>query len=479
MSLLKRTGAIFVALFLTVGLMAPQTAHADSTSEKSITNGSTWIADAWKNKRKQFFAAGTTADGVIALSAANQEPDTVRSMLLDLKDRGPRYSADYPAGLAKMIMTADIAGQNPRTFFGCERDLVVDLKAMVQERPSKSREYWGPYLIAIALTRTNEQVPAWVIEDMEKNQEATTGGFGYMKKGAFIGDPDYTAVGISAMNLVAQKSRNAQQKQRATTSVDQAIKWSAAGENQQTDAAGNTYWQTYSSTNSTGMLASALGEAKVEITSPVGYLITQQQPDGGWAASHDGEESDVMASTQAILGVVGEGYGTARSTQVAEMVDCNKPTETPTPPVKPTPPETVYNTPGKRTFNGREWSTTCEPYSQTKRCRTLIKAKTVKQVGGKFVTANEYVFNNMTYLPSSRSLWKPNPLGGYGKTGANETWTDNGRQWRTVCDTAATGRNGCRTYITSRVIDNIAKPGQPVRYGWVTKEIFNNMVQFS
>ncbi len=471
LSLVKRTGALLVAVFLTLSLLAPQTARADSTTEKSITNASTWIADAWKTKPKQFVSAGTTADGIIALSAADQKPDTVRAMLLDLKKRGPSYSANYPAGLAKMVMTADIAGQNPRTLFGCERDLVAELKAMVQERPAKTREYWGPYLIAIALTRTGEQVPAWVIADMEKNQDTATGGFGYFdNNGAFIGDPDYTAVGISAMNSVAKNPKNASDQARANTSIGKATTWSTTAANQMTDAAGNRYWQGDSPANSTGMLASALGEVGVEITSPVRYLTSTQQTDGGWLASANGTTSNVMATTQAVLGVIGEGYGTARSTQVPEMVKCGT----------TTPPETVYNSPGDRVVNGRNWRTTCEPYSQTTRCRALIEATTVSQVRGRFVVTNAYVFNNMTYLPSPRSLWKTNPLGGNGVFKADVRWTAaDGRAWRTECDTPLTGRGGCRSFAEASVIETITRPGQSTQYKWTTKEIFNSMVQFS
>ncbi len=675
MSLWKRTGAIFVALFLTLTLIAPQTARADATSEKSITDASAWIANRWETKRGQFFAAGTTADGIIALSAANREPNTVRSMLVDLKERGPNYTdfdGGYPAGLAKMIMTADIAGQNPRTLFGCERDLVAELLALVVERPKESREYWGPYLIAIALTRAGEQVPAWVIEDMEKNQDKVSGGFGYFENdGTFVGDPDYTSVGISAMDRVAHNPKNAADKQRVDANVEKAKQWSADAANQKSDAASNSYyWETYSSTNSTGMLASSLGEVGVEIESPVRYLTSQQKTDGGWAAAHNGKKSDVMATTQAILGVVGEGYGTARSTQVPEMVDCDtqtapqfttqpasttvapgadatftvavtgepaptikwqqndggwwsdiknateatlilanvkgdspplevravavnlagtrysnvatltvgtvvdpgvtpvfttqpasttvtagdqagfmvratgnpaptitweedvkgtwtpiqgaigtvltfdklgidsdgrqvravatntagatasnvatitvkpvvKPTPpvTPTPPVKPTPtyPATVYNTPGKQTVNGREWSTTCEKYSQTTRCFANIKATKVTLVGGKFVAKTDFVFNNLTYLPAPRKFWtdNKNPLGYEGQ------WTTtDGRKWKTDCNTPVTG-NGCRSYIWARVVENVAGPGQPIRYAWVNKWEFNNMVQYS
>lgn len=53
------------------------------------------------------------------------------------------------------------------------------------------------------------------------------------------------------------------------------------------------------------------------------------------------------------------------------------------------------------------------------------------------------------------------------------TFTVNGRQWRTECDTATTGRGGCRTYIEATVI---AKVG--AGYQWRTQWTLNNIVRF-
>ena len=470
MSLIKRTGAIFVALFLTLTLLAPQTARADATTDTSVAKASTWIATTWKNDRAKFFSASTSADGIIALSAANKEAGTVREMLIDLKQRGPAYANGDPAGLAKMIITADTAGQNPHTFFGCERDLVAELQALLATDAGKvaAKRFWGPYVIAIALARSGEEVPGWIIDAMLANQKG--GGFGY-DAGGVTADPDYTAIGISAMNLVAGSAKNAKDKQRAETSIAGATAWSADAKNQKTDAVGNSYWETYSSSNSTGMLASALSEVGEDVSSPVRYLVAQQNTDGGWAAAHRNpgitKTSNVMATTQAVLGVIGDGYGTARSTQVPDLANCGAP-------VTPTYPKTVYNTPGDQSVNGRQWRTTCEKYSsQITRCFANIKATKVTQVGGRFVAKTDFVFNNLTYLPAPKAAWTVNPLGHPGQ------WTSsNGRQWKTECNTSVTG-NGCRSYIWARVVENTAKPGQPISYGWVEKWEFNNMVQYS
>lgn len=142
-----------------------------------------------------------------------------------------------------------------------------------------------------------------------------------------------------------------------------------------------------------------------------------------------------------------------------------------------TPPPSnvdVYITPGLHNVNGRLWRTNCEKYSATERCRTEIQATTVSYTRGRFVQSNGWVFNNLTYKASPRSLWKNNPLGGNGVVGGKVTWPQDGRTWRTECDSSLTGRNGCRTWATADVIEY--RNGS---YRWVTKEILNNMVRFS
>lgn len=94
-------------------------------------------------------------------------------------------------------------------------------------------------------------------------------------------------------------------------------------------------------------------------------------------------------------------------------------------------------------------------------------------MNGRFVQTNDWVFNNLTYLPQmTRQQWKGNPLGATG------SWTDaSGRAWRTECDTAVTGRNGCRTYAEADVIAAVTVNG--VRgYRWETRMVLNNIVRF-
>ncbi len=152
------------------------------------------------------------------------------------------------------------------------------------------------------------------------------------------------------------------------------------------------------------------------------------------------------------------------------------PTTAPSTTVPPAiPAEDLYSTPGYHTVNGRRWFTSCEPYSQTVRCRTNIWSTQVVSQAGRFVSETGWHFNNLTYLESPRSLWANNPLGNSG------AWkTEDGRRWYTECDTAATGRNGCRSYIwMPNVVTATQNANGSYSYSFVDKWVFNNMVRFS
>lgn len=135
----------------------------------------------------------------------------------------------------------------------------------------------------------------------------------------------------------------------------------------------------------------------------------------------------------------------------------------------------VYTTPGAQAQNGRLWDTSCAKYTSTiVRCTTNIWATQIVYKGGKYLQKTGWHFNNLTYLPSKRGAWKSNPLAANGRIGGKVEWTSSGRKWRTECDTAATGRGACRSYIWTTYISGAgARPTS--KQGWV----FNNIVRFA
>lgn len=112
-----------------------------------------------------------------------------------------------------------------------------------------------------------------------------------------------------------------------------------------------------------------------------------------------------------------------------------------------TPAQAIYVTPGHHYVNGRYWHTECEKYSSNVvRCRTNIFASTVFKESGQWFKQNNWVFNNLTYLPSPEANWSQNNLG------RNADWVaEDGRRWRTECHTENTGRGACRNFAVAKV----------------------------
>lgn len=134
-----------------------------------------------------------------------------------------------------------------------------------------------------------------------------------------------------------------------------------------------------------------------------------------------------------------------------------------------------YTLEGDHTVNGRQWRTSCEPYSQTERCRTEIWATTVAIENGRFVRKDGWAFNNLTYLPfMSEAAWQGNPLASHNMDG----FSSGGRQWRTECHTERTGRGACRSYTLTTVYAATARPAGGYTFSQSTQWVFNNIVLF-
>ncbi|SHI96862.1 Uncharacterized conserved protein YjdB, contains Ig-like domain [Tessaracoccus bendigoensis DSM 12906] len=547
--------AVLFGTFLTA---APAKADTLISDQQSITRAATWIAGEWDAGRYSRTDAGLLADGVMALSSAGSHHGTIDQMLTTLRQIGPAYvTSQGGQGLAKLILTADMAGvADPAHFLGTGRDLATELIALIEAR--NVPQAWGGYLSVIALARIDrlDEVSAAGMDYlMSRMFVSGDGGFGWAS-GQAKGDPDYTGVGVSAMLLLTRSNQvSSTVKVQAQSRLDGAKAWAANPANRRTDAQGDHFWIASpngtdgASSNSTGILASALNEAGVSTESPRRAMKREQaatRSQSAWSATRMGSKDDLRATVQAIFAVTGTGYATAKLRPAVKVTRITLPatlavtagrsqalTATVTPAnatdksltwatsdaavatvntngtvtgvkagtatvtataadgsgvrastrvtvAKAAEPFDVYTTPGTHNYNGRLWRTTCEKYSVTERCRTEIQATTVSQVNGRFVQSTGWAFNNLTYKASARSAWTTNPLGGYGKRGAKISWTaSDGRTWRTECDTALTGANGCRSFATARIIESYTTSNGSRAFRWTTKEIFNNMVRFN
>lgn len=165
--------------------------------------------------------------------------------------------------------------------------------------------------------------------------------------------------------------------------------------------------------------------------------------------------------TEAAAGPLGARYPTVA------------PPQPPAPPNFETHPQLLYVTEGTHEVNGRLWRTDCEPYSQSQRCFTEIWGTTVKKQGSRFTKTEGWTFNNLTYLPQpNKQLWRDNPLA------RTTSWTaEDGRQWRTECGTPETGRDGCRSWVSARIIVATPNGRGGYSYSWQQRWVFNNIVR--
>lgn len=329
------------------GGIAPVT-HTDTTvTARQVTEpldaaagaqaAADWIVGTWDSNPSAYVTAGNVADGILALASVDA-PDAnhqraIGEMLARLAEMAPQYvspSEGYlnASGLGKVLLAVDAANQDARHFLGCDRDLVAELLAEVDKGGSNVTLFWAPHMIALSLSRLGVEVPQSVIDQLLSTQQA--GAFGYWMGTTFAADPDYTAVGMESMWLIANSSTaTAEQKQIAQSSVDAAIGWAQDPANQKSDETGY-FWETYSAANSTGMLAGALAEAGVNIESPQAFMLAQQAltGTGAWSNVRGGTASDLMATTQAVMALTGKGYATTRSSHYVNQVSCPAPSIT-------------------------------------------------------------------------------------------------------------------------------------------------------
>lgn len=180
----------------------------------------------------------------------------------------------------------------------------------------------------------------------------------------------------------------------------------------------------------------------------------------------------VTATATATTTATATATATATTTATATSTSTRTAAPEPAPTVTATrtaEPQDLYETPGYHESGGRKWMTVCEPYSVTHRCWTYIWGTQIKGGPGGYHKVNGWVFNNLTYMASPRAMWRDNPLG------HTASWVDEeGRGWRTECDTSISGRNGCRSYVTTKVLDQT-----PDGIRFVLAERFNNIVRFT
>jgi hypothetical protein len=239
-------------------------------------------------------SAGANADAALALATTGQctYAGTLRTLVNRIEDRASTYIKGNRAGAAKLTITVDALGLNPRKF--AKRNLV---KAITRGLPADGTvsSYAFPQALAIvALDRAEATVPAAMVTKL-LSQQNPNGSFGTNTAVSDpVGDPDSTAVAIQALTAVGGHQ----------TAVDAALAWA---HDAQTDAG---YWAASSPANSTGLLGSVTGLASGDVAGARAWLVDQQLADGGFANTLGGTTSDRFATTDALWTLSGTNLTT-------------------------------------------------------------------------------------------------------------------------------------------------------------------------
>lgn len=497
--ILVRLHLRLLALPLILGLLVgsaaflPSPARADTSDLPKASPAMAWLAKQTNSaglleSSAGYGDVGLTLDAVLAGAAAGAPQATMDRWMDGVAAAiQPRVIYDDGAGtltrdtgtIAKALLALAVTRRSPTSFGGINPRALTE-EALTQggetgwvgapAQPTGTNAFGQAYAM-LGLARTGVLDPATV--GFVAAKQCADGGFPMFftagKSCAAAGsssDPDGTAIMIMALRAAQAEGIAA-----ATTPLAGAVSYLTAIQEANGSfrsarvVAGQDPPQ---NSNTSGLAAAALADLRSDAVAEVRtWMATMQLTSGAEAGAIAHTAADrTKAITTASRGV----WVRATTQGVLAFAPVDFSTLT---------PFSVYTRPGTHTFNGRQWRTRCEPYSQTTRCFTDIWASQVRQENGRFVVVTGWTFNNLSYLPSPRSLWAANNLAN-AAPGTSKTWTaENGRLWRTECDTAVTGRNGCRAYIWGSFIANVAPAGQPPRYQWKQDWVFNNLVYFS
>lgn len=283
---MSRLVRLIVAGFATMLalLSLPQPAVADS-DPAAASAAAGWVAA----NVDESVGVSTATDALFALAAAQDDAraETAGMLLEVVRAGGADYVDGSPDAAAKLAILAITYGEDPRTFIDGV-DLVADVQAGV--RPDGAFGAWpGPFasgLGMVALHRAGESVPPAMTTYL-LSYRAADGGFSW-GPGSSTGDADNT--GLALMALLAAGS---------TAEADAAATWAAGHQNP------DGSWSGYNPVNSTAVMGSALESAGIDQPAALAYLVGEQATSGAFL---NGGTEDMMATTQAALGLGGVSY---------------------------------------------------------------------------------------------------------------------------------------------------------------------------
>ncbi|WP_185975677.1 prenyltransferase/squalene oxidase repeat-containing protein [Tessaracoccus rhinocerotis] len=439
---------------------------------------------------------GLTTDAVLGLVAAGAGEEQLAPVLEAVqgavRDGSYGFLVDGEntyvdaGGVAKLTLIASLTGADPSSYGG--RDLVSALESELVDGQLKGANTFGQAYAVMALAGLDR--PVTEAADFLVAQQCPSGDFRLFPAATpcttDAGNADRDASALAVLGLRAAAASGLE----VAAALDSGVEWLVSDQKADGSWIGSR-WTASPNTNSTGLVAHALSGLATDSVRKAAAWTASLQVSGGaddGAVAYDAAafgDGAITGSRSQWQRATSQALFALAPQQAPEPDQSETPSPAPTVTVTATATATatatvtstapatggrdLYETPGFHTSGGRNWMTVCEPYSLTTRCWTYIWGTTVHEASGVFVPVNGWQFNNLTYVASPRSSWADNPLGHSGR------WTaEDGRQWRTECDTAVTGKNGCRSYVQARVVQRTGDA-----YHYETLEVFNNMVRFS
>ena len=456
-----------------VGTHVP-TATAETHDTARVTPAVTWLkAQNSASGMLESFAGtpdpGLTLDAALASIAASG-PNATASGWVRAAEKGFAARVVYDPGsgttrdtglIAKALVAVDAVGGRAGTYDGLNLAALTTEALKLGAKPGwfgapnapTSVNAFGQAYGMLGLARVSS-LPKVTVDFLAANQCAD-GGFPmyFPKASSCNSDPDGTAMLVMALRAAKNDGIAA-----ADAPLTKAVTWLGSKQRPNGSFLGAVPYTAVENANTTGLVTAALADLKPDVVAKArAWLSTMQLANG--AIAYDAKLKSA--------GLTDRNKGTwIRSTAqgvfgFAPVTFHNLARTAP------------YTLAGEHTINGRQWRTTCSPYSVTERCRTEIWATVVVPDGAGFRVQNGWAFNNLTYLKSPERLWKTNPLGFAGE------WTaKDGRKWRTICKTPETGRDGCRSYAEATVVSAIPKASGGYTFTSSKQWLFNNMVIF-
>lgn len=285
-SSLKRLLAVGIAAAIAfVGPVAAPQAEA-KTIPAPAARASAWLVANPASADDGYSGLLTSTLGLAVLDTGKGAA-TVRSQLAQLSSGAATNVPGNAGRAANLTILTRIMHLSPSNFGGI--NLVKELKATVNAdgQVGSFGSAYAQALAIIAFKRAGQKVPANVVTKLLSFQDAS-GAFGYeFPANTFNADPDSTALAIQALDLVGHHKK----------SIARAVSWAKKSQ------AKDGHWESYSPVDSTSLMASALKQVHHSYGKARSWLLTQQLPDGGFAA-----EPRTSTSTSNLLATADASY---------------------------------------------------------------------------------------------------------------------------------------------------------------------------